>query len=104
MAEPDTYEGGELAIHLGSRTINVKGAAGSAVFYPSTTLHEVMPVTAGERLVAITFVESQIMDEHKRELLYALNEVAALEGFNISWDNRVTLQRVSAGLHRMWST
>lgn len=104
LAEPDTYEGGELAIHLGSKAINIKGAAGSAVLYPSTTLHEVMPVTSGERLVAITFIESQIMDEHKRELLYALNEVAALEGYNISWDNRVTLQRVSAGLHRMWST
>jgi PKHD-type hydroxylase len=36
--------------------------------------------------------------------LYTLNEVAALEGYNISWDNRVLLQHVSASLHRMWST
>lgn len=103
LADPDDYEGGDLTIHLGHKTVSVKGAAGSAVLYPSTTLHEVMPVTSGERLVAITFIESQIMDEHKRDLLYTLNEVAALEGFNISWDNRVLLQHVSANLHRMWS-
>ena len=104
LADPDTYEGGELIIHLGNKSVSVKGAVGSAILYPSTTIHEVLPVTSGERLVAITFIESQIMDEQKRHLLYTLNEVAALEGFNISWDNRVLLQHVSASLHRMWST
>ena len=104
IADPDTYEGGELTIHLGNQSVAVKGAAGSAVLYPSTTLHEVKPVRSGERLVAITFIESQIMDEQKRYLLYQLNEVAALEGYNISWDNRVLLQHISASLHRMWST
>ena len=104
LADPDTYEGGELTIHLGNKTIEVKGAAGSAILYPSTTIHEVTPVTSGERLVAITFIESQIIDEHKRYLLYTLKEVSALEGFNISWDNRVQLEHVCAALHRMWST
>jgi PKHD-type hydroxylase len=104
LEHPDAYEGGELAIHLGDKTVTVKGNAGSAVLYPSTTIHEVMPVTKGERLVAITFIESQIIDENKRNLLYTLNEVAALEGYNISWDNRVLLQHVSASLHRKWSS
>lgn len=104
LSHPESYEGGELAIHLGSKTVQVKGPAGSCILYPSTTIHEVMPVTKGERLVAISFIESQIMDEHKRDLLYTLNEVAALEGYNIAWDNRVLLQHVSASLHRMWST
>ena len=51
IARPGDYEGGELSIDLGGRKIDFKGAAGSAVIYPSTTLHEVKPVTAGERLV-----------------------------------------------------
>jgi PKHD-type hydroxylase len=88
LEHPDAYDGGELKIHLGDKVVSVKGAVGSAVLYPSTTIHEVAPVTNGERLVAITFIESQLMDEHKRDLLYTLNEVAALEGYNISWDNR----------------
>ena len=104
MSEPDTYEGGELTIHLGSKPVSIKGAAGSAILYPSTTIHEVVPVTSGERLVAITFIESQIMDEKKRYLLYSLNEIAALEGDNISWDNRILLEHVRHSLHRMWST
>ena len=29
---------------------------GDAVIYPSTTLHEVKPVRAGQRLVSITFI------------------------------------------------
>ena len=103
LEHPEAYEGGELTIHLGDKTVSVKGKAGSAVLYPSTTIHEVEPVTKGERLVAITFIESQIIDEHKRDLLYTLNEVAALEGYNMSWDNRVLLQHVSTSLHRMWS-
>ena len=78
--------------------------AGSAVVYPSTTIHEVLPVRSGARLVAITFVQSQIVDEKQRELLYTLNEVAALEGLNMQWDNRVRLEHVRHSLHRMWAS
>ena len=53
---------------------------GEAIVYPSDTLHEVEPVTKGERLVAITFIQSRIQDPFRRNLLYNLNEVAALEG------------------------
>ena len=104
LSDPSSYAGGELTIHLGSRPISVKGLAGTAVVYPSTTIHEVRPVTAGERLVAITFIQSQIVDERKRELLYVLNEVAALEGLNMQWDNRMRLEHVRHSLHRMWSS
>jgi len=38
-----------------------------------------------------------------RELLYTLNEVSALEGFNIAWENRTRLQFRIANLHRMWA-
>lgn len=101
---PESYEGGALRIRLGDRAIDVKLPPGAAVVYPSTTIHEVLPVTSGERLVAITFIESQIIDETKRHLLYTLNEVAALEGNNISWENRVQLEHVRQSLHRMWSS
>jgi len=103
ISDPAAYEGGELTIHLGSRPIAIKGAAGSAVVYPSTTIHEVQPVRSGERLVAITFIQSQIIDEKKRDLLYTLNEVAALEGLTMKWENRILLEHVLHSLHRMWS-
>jgi len=101
--DPATYQGGELVIHLGTETLHIKGKPGTVILYPSTTLHEVAPVTAGERLVFITFIESQIPDQMHRELIYTLDEVRALEGLKMDWNNRTQLEYVIANLQRMWS-
>ena len=61
------------------------------------------PVTRGARLVLITFIESVIPDQTQRELLYQLNEVYALEGLKMEWENRTRLNYVSSALHRMWA-
>jgi PKHD-type hydroxylase len=103
ISAPNDYQGGELIVHLGTEMLRVKGVAGCAVFYPSTTLHEVLPVTSGERLVLISFIQSQISDEMQRDLLYSLGEVHALEGLKMDWRNRTQLQYVIQNLHRMWS-
>lgn len=103
LSAPETYEGGALAVHLGGRRVEFKLKPGAAVVYPSTTLHEVTPVTKGKRLVGITFVESQIPDGALRELLYDLDEVAATEGLAMSPEGRVRLQHVRTNLRRMWS-
>lgn len=103
IAEPSSYDGGELCIRLGTKEVLFKGSPGAAVVYPSTTLHEVRPVTRGERLVGLTFIESRIADPVERELLWQLDEVAALEGLQMSWENRTRLQYVRNNLLRMWS-
>ena len=103
ISRPTDYQGGELVIHLGSEIARIKGNAGSAVFYPSTRVHQVTPVTSGERLVMITFIESQIPDEMQRDLIYSLGEVRALEGLKMDWRNRTQLEYVIANLLRMWS-
>jgi PKHD-type hydroxylase len=103
IGEPASYEGGELVIHLGSERHSFKGEPGSMIVYPSTTLHEVAPVTSGQRLSMFTFMESTIPNQANRELLYALNEVSALEGLKMAWENRTRLQFVIANLHRRWA-
>ncbi|HEX8010555.1 MAG TPA: Fe2+-dependent dioxygenase [Casimicrobiaceae bacterium] len=102
--EPSAYEGGELSIVQGNQAIGFKSEAGDAIVYPSTTLHEVLPVRSGERLVAITFIESCIADQHQRTQVYELNEIAALEGLSMKWESRVRLDVVRQNLLRMWST
>lgn len=102
LSDPASYEGGALAIQLGSRTERFKGAPGTAVIYPSDMLHEVERVTSGERLVAITFIQSRIADNARRETLYDLNEVAALEGLGMKPENYARLQLVQANLLRRW--
>lgn len=102
LNDPDTYEGGALRSVLGTEGIRVKGPAGSAIVYPSSTLHEVEEVTKGERLVGITFIQSQVPDTAQRELLYELGEVAALEGGTMAPENYTRLQAVQYNLRRMW--
>jgi PKHD-type hydroxylase len=104
ISDPSAYEGGELSIEIGNLAIPIKAAAGEAIVYPSTTLHEVVPVRSGQRLVSITFIESYIADEHRRTQVYELNEIAALEGLSMKWENRVRLDVVRQNLMRMWST
>ncbi len=103
IGDPASYEGGELVIYLSAQTVRIKGKPGEAVLYPSTTLHEVAPVTSGERLVMITFIESQIAAAAERELLFRLNEVRALEAEKMEPANRLRLQCAAENLLRMWA-
>jgi PKHD-type hydroxylase len=102
LGEPEEYEGGSLHVQYGDADLRFKLRAGEAVVYPSDTMHEVEPVTKGERLVAITFIQSRIPDPFRRNLLYDLNEVAALEGLNMTPDNYMRLQLVQNQLLRYW--
>lgn len=102
LSDPLGYDGGALRIELTDAGFEFKPAAGSAVIYPSTTLHRVTPVTRGERRVGLTFIESRIADSANRELLYELGEVAALEGLKMEFANYTRIQRVIQNLQRQW--
>ena len=102
LDDPESYDGGSLHVQYGDADLRFKLRAGEAVLYPSDTMHEVEPVTKGERLVAITFVQSRIRDPFRRNLLFDLNEVAALEGLNMNQDNFMRLQLVQSQLLRYW--
>lgn len=73
LNSPQEYDGGELTIHTTAGEQVVKLAAGDAVLYPAGSIHQVSPVTRGERLVAVTWVQSLVRDASRRELLYALH-------------------------------
>lgn len=103
LADPASYDGGELSVQLGTQILTFKGVAGSAVVYPSNTMHQVMPVTRGTRIAAITFIESEVSNQILRDLLCELNEVAALEGLKMDFGSYSRLQRVQFSLRRMWS-
>jgi len=100
--DPQDYDGGALRIQLGDGDMRFKLRAGEAIIYPSDTLHEVEPVIQGERLVAITFIQSRIQDPFRRNLMFNLNEVAALEGLNMSHENYTRMQLIQAQLLRYW--
>lgn len=103
LGNPQEYEGGALRVQLGTAELRFKGKAGSAILYPSDTLHEVEPVTRGRRLVAISFIQSRIANTWRREMLYEINEIAALEGLRMNHENRTRLQLFRDKLMRYWT-
>jgi PKHD-type hydroxylase len=103
LGDPRNYEGGELMLHIGTRPVPIKGKPGEAFVYPSTLLHEVRPVTAGQRLVAITFIESLVPDEADRNTLFELKDVLALEGLKMGWVSRVRMEVAVQNLTRRWA-
>jgi len=103
LNDPADYEGGELHIRLGDADLKFKLRPGQAIVYPSDSLHQVIPVSKGERLVAITFIQSRIQDPFRRNLLFELNEVAALEGLKMEAENFSRLQLIQQNLLRYWS-
>ena len=103
LNDPKDYEGGALHVRYGDADIRFRLNPGEAILYPSDTFHEVEKVTKGERLVAITFIQSQIKSPFERSLLFELNEVAALEGLKMDQENFSRLQLVQANLLRYWA-
>lgn len=73
LSEPDDYDGGELLIREGATEHRIKLPAGHMVLYPSTSLHQVTPVTRGTRLAAFFWVQSLVRDESQRRILLDLD-------------------------------
>ena len=73
LSDPESYDGGELVIETAAGEQPVKLPAGAAIVYPSTALHRVNPVTRGQRLACVGWVESRVRDPGEREILFDLD-------------------------------
>jgi len=73
LNDPSDYEGGELVIATEFGEQQVKLPAGHAVVYPSSSLHKVNAVTSGQRVAAITWMQSMIADTSLRQTLFQLD-------------------------------
>jgi PKHD-type hydroxylase len=69
LADPESYDGGELLIEDTYGVHSVKLPAGDLILYPSTSLHRVEAVSRGERLASFFWVESMVRDDGQRSLL-----------------------------------
>ena len=104
LSPPESYDGGELVIRSAFGDRQVKLAAGDAVVYPSSSVHQVAPVTRGERLVILTWIQSYVRDAAQRELLFELNRAREhLLAQDPDADTTKHVDRSYANLLRMWA-
>lgn len=104
LSEPDSYKGGELVIHTPSGFVEYKLKRGDAIVYPTTKIHRVNPVTEGERVACVTWMQSLVKDTEKREMLYQLKtaqEMIAVNG--LTSDENLLLLQIYSNLTRMWT-
>lgn len=104
LTEPAAYEGGELILQSDFGERRFKGAAGSAVVYPANTRHRVSRIESGERIVAITWIQSMVRDNvHRRILSSVATSANKLRGTRIHLEEAQLLHQVHHDLARMWS-
>lgn len=104
LTPPEAYDGGELVIRTPFGDQQVKLPAGHAVVYPSASVHRVADVTRGERLVALTWIQSFVRDAAQRELLYELDQSRQqLLRTDPQSDVTKNVDRSYVNLLRMWA-
>lgn len=105
LAEPAEYDGGELQIEGPFGIQSVKLAAGDLILYPSSSLHQVTPVTRGARLASFMWIQSLVQDDGARTVLFDLDQaIQGMTGLVAPDDARLLkLTGVYHNLLRLWA-
>ena len=104
LAGPEEYDGGELVVEDTYGMHSVKLNAGDMILYPATSLHQVAPVTRGERVASFFWIQSLVRDDAQRTLLFDLDRsIQHLAATGADEAARVQLMGSYHNLLRMWS-
>jgi PKHD-type hydroxylase len=105
VSAPQDYEGGELIISTGFGRHPFKLPAGHMILYPTYYFHRVAPVTRGERLACVSWLQSMVRDLTQREILLDLAILGqALTSTAPPKDTDLDLlDKIRKNLLRMWA-
>ena len=104
LTDPGDYDGGELEIADAYGVQAVKLNAGDLILYPATSLHQVTPVTGGERLAAVFWVQSLVREDSRRKILFDLDQaIQALNRTDADPEARRDLVGCYHNLLREWA-
>lgn len=104
IAEPDSYDGGELIVDDTYGEHEAKLPAGDAIVYPASSLHRVEPVTRGARLAAFFWIQSLVRDDTRRVMLFRMD--AAIRRLTAGGADSAAIRELSGVYHnllRQWS-
>lgn len=105
LADPASYDGGELVIEGQFGEQQVKLPAGHLVLYPASSLHHVTPVTRGTRIASFFWIQSMIRDDGARRILFDLDSAVQSVAADRGQDDAsvVKLTGVYHNLLRRWA-
>ena len=105
LAEPETYDGGELVVEDTYGLHEVKLPAGGLILYPASSLHRVEPVTRGVRVASFFWIQSLVRDDARRAMLLDMDLAIQQLSQAAGADNRaiVSLTGVYHNMLRMWA-
>ncbi len=101
--EPESYEGGILSVETEFGVQEVKLNADDMVLYPSSSLHQVTPVTQGQRVCAFFWIQSMVRDHSSRTMLYDLDQSIQTLTIELGADHDEVL-RLSSVYHNLLRT
>ena len=105
LADPESYEGGELVVEDTYGAHAVKLAAGDLILYPASSLHHVTPIDSGERVAAFFWVQSMIRDDSRRRLLFEMDVAVQSLVAELGQGHRAVVALTGSyhNLLRMWA-
>lgn len=104
LTEPDDYDGGELVVIDTYGTHEVKLPAGDMILYPSSSVHQVQPVTRGTRVCSFFWVQSIVREDARRGMLFEHDQaIQSLRGRVGDYAEVVTLTSHYHNLLRLWA-
>ncbi len=93
------YEGGAVTLEANDGTRDIRLEAGDMVIHKTGQLHQVTPVTRGERLACVGWIHSLTKRDDERDILFDLQRMllAATDR-----DQVLMLRKTIGNLVRMW--
>ena len=104
LAEPQSYEGGELVVETDFGSQSAKYAAGDLIVYSASLRHRVNAITHGERLASVFWIQSLIREDTRRVQLFELD--GTIRRLTQTGADSESLLRLSAhyhGLLKAWT-
>ena len=105
LADPETYDGGELVVEDSYGTQSVKLPAGHMIVYPASSLHHVEPVTRGSRVACFFWIQSIVRDGEARRHLFELDQAVQTLAAEKGQGDRTVIQLTGLyhNLLRRWA-
>ena len=105
LADPESYDGGELVVEDNLGTHAVKLPAGHMILYPASSLHRVEPVTRGARVASFFWIQSMVRDDGARTLLFDLDRSIQTVAADRGHDDPAVIQLTGVyhNLLRRWA-